>query len=169
VLVHLLFGTPFLVLLALWGVCLVLYSLLLETRLKGKLAPRIVWKGLPGPRWQWLLAYWGGFVAVFGALMVAANVIDSVHPKSNSGWMFIFLWALVWQPYNAIERRHNRAVAPPAPASWIADVDQPEVERYWDGAKWTGLSRDVRTRTVTGPIPNSTLADVPKEPPRVEG
>jgi hypothetical protein len=50
------------------------------------------------------------------------------------------------------------------PAGWFVDKTNPRIERRWDGSRWSGETRSVRSDRSTAPESNSGLFPVPDVP-----
>lgn len=152
-LLHLLFGTPFLIVLFLWAACFTLYVVLVETGFKDRHAVAFRWAKADGWHWPWWFATLGIFASVVLGQWILDGVISNrtVPPWGPSMSFFAILLILV--PPQLVCGLHNRRAKPLPPAGWFSVADDRSRQRYWNGTVWTEIYRDVATGQIQSPTP----------------
>jgi hypothetical protein len=143
--IHILFGTPFLIGIALYLAGTTLVWVLVDTRLVGRPA---IWGrkgGAPGSVVPWVLAYLFAYVGMFTAVFAVTFTHDTHSvPRNSSNWtplsgvVVILVVQVGGQFWLWL---HNRKLTPLPPPAWFPVADATGRERYWNGDQWTDLYR----------------------------
>jgi hypothetical protein len=144
-LIHIVFGTPFLIGLALYAAGTTLIWVLVDTRLVGRPAIWARKNGAPGSSAPWVLGYLFAYIGMFTAVYSVTFTHDShAVPEFSGHWTLVggvIVISVVQGGGQFWIWLHNRKLTPLPPPAWFPVADATGRERYWNGDQWTDVYR----------------------------